>query len=277
VVSDEPRDVDRRARDLEAELRQLAQKLDVPAPPDYATRVQERLESGSGTTRPSLWRPPFGFTGPLGRLATATIVLVLAIAVVLSVPATRAAVADLFGFAGVNVRTAPSAAPSPRTTLDAALDLGEPVTLDEARQRVSFPVSIPAVPGLDAPDAVYIRDEPGLETVSLVYQPTTGFPATADTHVGLLVGQYAGTATPYFDKLIEAGEPVTQVMVDDRWPGIYFTDPHQILVRGPDGLVHEDRPRLAAPTLVWVREGVTYRLEGALDMTSALAVAASMH
>jgi hypothetical protein len=26
-----------------------------------------------------------------------------------------------------------------------------------------------------------------------------------------------------------------------------------------------------------VREGVTYRLEGALDMTSALAVAASMH
>ena len=122
---------------------------------------------------PPLWRPPFGFTGPLGRLATATIVLVLAIAVVLSVPATRAAVADLFGFAGVNVRTAPSAAPSPRTTLDAALDLGEPVTLDEARQRVSFPVSLPAVPGLDAPDAVYVRDEPGLESVSLVYQPTT--------------------------------------------------------------------------------------------------------
>ncbi|HET6755086.1 MAG TPA: hypothetical protein VFH23_14190 [Jiangellaceae bacterium] len=275
-MSDEPREVNRRARDLEAEFRELAQKLDVPARPDYATRVRERLESGSGATRPTLWRPPFGFTGPLGRLATATIVLVLAMVIVLSVPATRAAVADLFGFAGVNVRTAPSAAPSPRNTVDTALDLGEPVTIDEARQRVSFPVSLPVVPGLDAPD-VYVTDEPGLESVSLVYGPTTGFPATAATHVGLLVGEYAGTATPYFDKLIEAGEPVTQVTVDGRWPGIYFTDPHQILVRGPDGLVHEDRPRLAAPTLVWVREGVTYRLEGALDMTNALAVAASMH
>jgi hypothetical protein len=277
MVSDEPREVNRRARDLEAEFRQLAQRLDVPAPPDYATRVQERLESESGPTRPTLWRSPFGFTRrPLGRLATATIVLVLAMAIMLSVPATRAAVADLFGFAGVSVRTAPNAAPSPRTTLDVALDLGEPVTLDEARNRVSFPVSLPAVPGLDAPD-VYVTDERRLESVSLVYRPTTGFPATAETQVGLLIGEYAGTATPYFDKLIEAGEPVTQVTVDDRWPGIYFTDPHQILVRGPDGLVHEDRPRLAAPTLVWVREGVTYRLEGALDMTSALAVAASMH
>src|SRR5687767_3288143 len=84
VVSDEPREVNRRARDLEAEFRQFAQKLDVPAAPDYATRVQERLGSGSGSTRPTLWRPPFGFTGPLGRLATATIVLVLAMAVVLS-------------------------------------------------------------------------------------------------------------------------------------------------------------------------------------------------
>ena len=105
-----------------------------------------------------------------------------------------------------------------------------------------------------------------MESVSVVYRPTVGFPAAVDTTVGLLVSQYAGTATPYFDKLIDAGEPVTQVTVDGRWPGLYFTSPHQILVRGPDGVVHEDRPRLAGPTLVWVRDGVTYRLEAAVDL-----------
>jgi hypothetical protein len=274
-VSDEHWDVVREPRDLEAEFRQLAHQLDVPTLPDYATRVRERLESDS--TRPTGWRRHFGITrAPVRRLAAAAIILILATVVVLSVPATRAAVADLFGFAGVNVRTVPTAAPSPRPTVDAALDLGEPVTLDEANQQVSIPVALPRVPGLGEPDAIYIRNERGLESVSIVYRPTVGFPAAVDTEVGLLVSQYAGTATPYFDKLIEVGEPVTQVTVDGRWPGLYFTSPHQILVRGPDGVVHADQPRLAAPTLVWVRDGVTYRLEAAVDLNSALAVAASM-
>jgi hypothetical protein len=214
--------------------------------------------------------------GPLRRLAAAAIVLLLATAVVVSVPATRAAVANLFGFAGVNVRTAPSTASSPRTTLDAALDLGERVTLDQAQSRVTFPISVPTIAGLDAPDAVYARRERGLESVSLVYRPTAELPATNDRQVGMLVSQYLGSATPYFDKIIDAGEPVTQVTLDGQWPGLYFTSPHQILVRAPDGLVHEDSPRLAAPTLIWVRDNVTYRLEAALDLEQALAVAESM-
>lgn len=275
-MSDERRDVIGQPRDLEAAFRRLSQQLEVPAPPDYATRVRERLESDSVMTRPTERRRRLGLTRPLRRLAAATIVAILAIAAVLSVPATRDAVADLFGFAGVSVRTAPGPAPSPRTTVDAALDLGEAVTLDEARGRLSFPVSLPSAPGLAAPDAIYVTDGPGLESVSVVYRPNAGLPATADTQVGLLLSEYAGTAAPYFDKLIDAGEPVTQVTVGDGWPGLYFTSPHQILVRGPDGLVHEDRPRLAAPTLVWVREGVTYRLEAALDLEQALAVAASI-
>jgi hypothetical protein len=64
--------------------------------------------------------------------------------------------------------------------------------------------------------------------------------------------------------------------VADRWPGLYFSSPHAILVRAPDGVVHEDRPRLAASTLVWVQDGVTYRLEAAVDLERALEVAASV-
>jgi hypothetical protein len=273
-MSEEHKDVTGRPRDLESELRRLGQLLDVPAPPDYAARVRERLPSAPN--RPSVWRRRTGMVRPLRPLAAAAIVVVLAVAVVLSVPATREAVADLFGLSGVGVRSTPTAVPSPRTTLDTRLDLGEPVTLDEARERASFPVSVPTVAELGAPDGVYQRRQAGLESVSLVYRPRPGFPAVFDTEVGVLVSEYAGTAAPYFEKLIGSEEPVTQVMVADRWPGLYFSSPHAILVRGPDGVVHEDRPRLAASTLVWVQDGVTYRLESAVDLERALEVAASV-
>lgn len=265
-----------RQPELEARLRQLGRKLDVPAAPDYATRIQERLTAGSPATRPVAWRRRIGPLGWLRPVAAAAVVLVLAVAVVLSVPATREAVAELFGFGGVRVRSLPTAAPSPRTTLDANLDLGEPVTLDQARQQVSFPVSVPSVPELEAPDSVYVSNVRGLESVSLVYRPRAGFPAAVDTQVGLLVSEYAGTATPYFDKLIDSGDPMTRVTVAGRWPGLYFSTPHEILVRSRDGVVHEDRPRLAAPTLLWVQGDVTYRLEATVDLQRALAVASTM-
>ncbi|HMG28520.1 MAG TPA: hypothetical protein VK585_00170, partial [Jiangellaceae bacterium] len=237
--------------ELEALLRQLGRSLDVPAAPDYATRVRERLTAASPTIQPVVPDRRTSSLGWLRPVAMAAVILVLAVAVVLSVPATREAVAEMFGFSGVRVRTLPTAAPSPRTTLDADLDLGEPVTLDQARRQVSFPVSVPSVPELGAPDAVYVRDERGLESVSLVYGRSAGFPATVDSQVGVLVSESSGTAMPYFEKLIEAGAPMTQVTVAGRWPGLYFPTPHEVLVRSPDGVVHEDRPRLSAPTLVW--------------------------
>lgn len=254
-----------RRRDIEAELHQLAQKLDVPAEPDYSTLVQERLASASATPAASRH-----------LLAAAVIVLLFAMAVVLAVPGTRAAVADLFGLTGVSVRPLPSAAPNPSTTIDAGLHLGDSVTLDEARRRMSFTVSTPSAPGLGAPDAVYVRSERGLESVSLVYRPRPAFPAAFDTRVGLLVSQYSGTATPYFEKLVSERAPMTRVAVGGRWPGVYFTAPHPVMIRGPDGVVHEERPRLAAPALVWERGGVTYRLEAAVDLKRALAVAATI-
>jgi hypothetical protein len=276
-VSEERENVVRPPRDLEAAFRQLSEHLDVPPAPDYAPRVRERLTTGSLTRRRPLGlHQPLSLSGTWRRLATATIVGLLAVAALLSVPATREAVADLFGFAGVGVRSAPSAAPSPRTTLDANLDLGDPVTLDEARDMVSFTVTTPGTPELGQPDAVYVRQQRGLESVSLAYRPRAGYPATADPQVGLLLSEYSGTATPYFEKLLESGEPMTEVTVDGRWPALYFTSPHQVLLRAPDGIVHEVRPRLSAPTLVWVERNVTYRLEAAVDLEQALAVASSM-
>lgn len=264
-MSERPELPDGGPPDLEAALRRLAGQVDMPAQPDYATRVQARLEAGDRVAPIGLRRPH--------PLAATLVALLVAVAVVLSVPATRDAVADLFGFSGVRVRPLPTAPPSPRTTVDRELELGAPVELAEAQRRMPFPVAVPTQ--LGAPDAVYIRHGQGLDAASLVYRPRPGFPAAFDTRVGLLLTEYAGSATPYFEKFVDAGVRVERVSVDGKWPGLYFAAPQQVLVRDPSGLVHEDRPRLAAPTLVWVHGDVTYRLEARVDRATALAVAAS--
>ncbi|MGH8893811.1 MAG: hypothetical protein ACRDWY_10990 [Actinomycetes bacterium] len=273
-MSERDRPEDGRA-DVEAALRRLARQVDVPPTPDYVTRVTQHLDVPTGGPREA--------TGPAAKrlrsvhpVVATGIALVVAFAVVLSVPATREAVADLFGLSGVRVRPLPTAAPSPRTTIDRALDLGRLVTLDEARRRAPFTVSVPSAAGLTTPDAVYLRRGPGLESVSLVYRPRAGFPPAIDTRVGLLLSEFAGSATPYFEKFIGPGSNAEPVTVGGQWPGLYFPQPQQVLVRDPRGVVHEHPPRLAAPTLVWVRGGVTYRLEANIDRARALEVAASL-
>jgi hypothetical protein len=260
--------------DLEAALRRLAEQVEVPPQPDYATRVRARIDAGAGRRPAPDARPSWGSWKTVHPLAAAAIGLLVIVAVVLSVPASREAVADLFGLSGVQVRPLPTPAPSPRATIDEALDLGEPVSLAEARRRMPFTVALPAE--LGAPDTVYVRQDQGLDSVSLVYRPRSGFPPAFDTRVGLLLSEYAGSATPYFEKFVDGGSGVTRVTVNDRWPGLYFPLPQQVLVRDPRGVVHEDQPRLAAPTLVWVQGSVTYRLESRIDQARALGVAASL-
>ncbi|MEP6525879.1 MAG: hypothetical protein ABJA86_01845 [Nocardioidaceae bacterium] len=263
----------RRQPDLEAALRRLGEQVDAPPQPEYAPIIRQQLEQSG---RPS--RTPFG---PARRLRlvrplAAAVALLVVLAVILGVPATRQAVADLFGISGVRVRPLPTTGPSPRTTIDASLDLGDPVTLAEARRRVSFPVALPSTASLGAPDAVYVRDSPGLEAVNLVYRPRAGFPGGFDGHVGLLLSEYAGAAKPYFVKYIDQHIPLSQVIVAGRWPGLYFPGAQEVYVRDPGGLIHSERPRLSAPSLVWERGSVTYRLEADISRARALAIAASL-
>jgi hypothetical protein len=261
--------------DLEAALHRLGGQVDVPPQPSYAHLVRQRLdpEPVAASTRDGRkLRLPTS-----SPLAAGAVVLFVALAAVLAVPASRHAVADLFGFAGVDVHPLPSAGPSPRTSLDPSVDLGEPVTLAGARASVSFTVAVPTAAGLGEPDTVYLRRGPGMESVALVYGPRDGFPAGVDSHVGLVLSEYAGTATPYFDKYVDEQLPPTQVTVAGRWPGLYFAGPQEVLVRDATGVVHDEHPRLSAPTLVWVQGAVTYRLEANISEQGALAVAASLH
>ena len=273
-MPEQPEDQTSRShQDLEAALRRLGEQVDAPPKPEYAPLIRQQLEE-SGRPR----RTPFG---PARRLRlvrplAAAVALLIVLAVILGVPATRQAVADLFGISGVRVRPLPTTGPSPRTTIDASLDLGDPVTLAEAQRRVSFTVSVPSTSGLGAPDAVYVRSGPGLEAVNLVYRPRPGFPAAFDTQVGLLISEYAGSAKPYFVKYIDQHIPLSKVIVAGRWSGLYFPGAQEVYVRDPSGSIHSEQPRLSAPSMVWEREAVTYRLEANVSRVRALAIAASL-
>ncbi|MDP9221169.1 MAG: hypothetical protein M3P23_11630 [Actinomycetota bacterium] len=252
--------------DLEAALRRLGEEAGVPEPPGYASLVRQRLEAGPATGQP---------THPVRRRVLAAVAVpLLALCVVLVVPASRQAVAELFGIRGVAVHPRATPAPTPRASVDPALDFGDPVTLAEARQRVSFAVGVPSA--LGAPDAVYVRRGPGLESVTLTYRPREGLPAALDSRYGLILTEFAGTATPYFEKFVNMGVGVTRVTVAGRWPGLSFAGPQEVLIRAPNGEVIDEHPRSSAPTLVWVQGDVTFRLEAAVSRTRALDLAGSV-
>jgi hypothetical protein len=257
---------------VEQALRRLGEQVEVPPLPQYAALVRQGLEGSQPSRSPAgAARHP---RNP--RPYAAAVALLAAIAMILGVPATRHAVADLFGLRGVRVHTAPTGGPSPRTTLDTALELGNQVTLAEARNQLPFRVATPTVSGLGQPDAVYVRRAQGLQVVNLVFRPRPGLPAAVDSHVGLLLSEYQGTAAPYFDKYVDAQVPPVPVSVGGRWSGLYFAGEQRVFVRDPGGTVHSEQPRLSAPSVVWVQGAITCRLEANIDLAHALAIAESL-
>jgi hypothetical protein len=259
---------------LEEALRRLREAVLVPAHPDYAASVQQRLHArassgspdGNGSRRSRQWLRP---------IVVAGLALSLVIVAAVSFPDARRAVADLFGLSGVRVLSTPSS-DTPRTMIDTTSDFGDRVTLSEARALVSFDVALPTEPGFATTDSVYVQTGPGLESVTLVYRPRPGFPEILSSNVGLILSEYAGQAAPYFDKYVDRRRPPTPVTVDGAWPGLRFAGRPQVLIRGPSGVVYSERPRISAPTLVWQIGEVTYRLEAAIDNQRALDIAATV-
>jgi hypothetical protein len=192
-----------------------------------------------------------------------------------------AATAALFRIRGVEIRTrpTPSALPTPTLTTTASpdirLSLGQRVTLREARQSVSFPVRLPRLAGLGAPDEIYVDDEPSGGRVTLLYAPRPGLPATSATGVGLLITQFQAEIDEDFVlKEAAPGTRLEQVGVDGA-PGYWIEgDPH-IVVYVEDGVPFPDTLRLAGNTLLWERDGITFRIEADLAREQALQIATS--
>jgi hypothetical protein len=239
---------------LIAELRDLGDRLDVPSPADQRAAVRARLERPARRWHIRRW---------IAAAAAAVVCTVVA------VPPARAAVVDAVGgllrVAGIEVRKAPGPrslpvqpSPLPSSPLPSIRSAG----LDEARKRAKFPVLVPA--SLGVPDDVTLAD-PGADgaprVVTLLYRGGT-----------VRVDQFDGSAEIGFLKTA----PDAQWMDLGGRVGIWLPAPHSVTYVDRAGIEHTETARLAGPTLIWVGNVVTYRLEGVPTLDEARAVALSM-
>lgn len=285
---------------LERALRTLGTELAYPPTPDLAAAVGRRLAAGRDVPGQSPWA---WFSRPVPRRLALALALLLAIAAAtLAVsPRAREAVAGRLGIPGITIvyvspsptvpptataSAAPAATPAlptptpipPATPASAGerLGLGQRATLDEARARVPFPVLVPTLPALGAPDEVYVGEPPVGGQVALVWLARPELPQAAETGVGLLITQFRGDLDPGFIKKLVGGRTTVQFLSVGDAPGYWIQgDPHEFFYTNSRGTFVE-RTRLAGNVLLWARGGVTYRIEGARTLDEALRIAATM-
>lgn len=235
------------ADDLESALRSLGARLDVPDPPPVTDAVLARLRAPAPRRRTAR------------RLVTVAVAALVALAAAMAVsPAVRAAVFDFLRVGAVEIHeNQPPPVTPPVTSLDPPLPGERDVTLAQARAATGFPLRVPA--GLGDPDTVRLTDDARVVTM---------------TFGGVRVDQFDGGLDPMFTKFASAAD-VHHVTVDDR-PAIWVDRPHPVFWVDRDGVMHEEAARLAGSTLVWERDGITYRVEGDLTQARAVALAESM-
>ncbi|MQA85498.1 MAG: hypothetical protein GEV03_12930 [Streptosporangiales bacterium] len=241
---------------LEAELRELGRRLDVPPAPDVADAVRAQL-AGPEDDAPATPRRPLTRRPRPRHLAAAAVVLLAA--VVVGTPMGRAAVVEVLRFAGVEVRQEPR--PTPRPTGPGMLPGETRTSLEEARRRAAFPVYVPEA--LGRPEAVTVSDGDPPRVVSLLYR---------DGRVRL--DEFDGRPSPYFEKFAGRAD-AKMVRIGDR-RALWVRGPHEVVYADRTGRTRTGSARLAANTLVWQTDGVTLRLEGDFAPNRAIAVARSV-
>ncbi|MGH8928271.1 MAG: hypothetical protein ACRDWH_07960 [Acidimicrobiia bacterium] len=242
-------------RTIDAALRDLTDRIDWPDPVDLSARI--RLNGP--VSRP--WTH---------RLAWATGVLML-IAGIVSVPATRQAVANLLEVAGIRFEFGRS------TTLPPPTDLavGQEVDLDVARAGVDFPILLPTA--LEPPAVSHLLLWELGTQVFLAWEASERLPEVGDSGIGLLLAEFrADLDQEFFGKMVLEGTTVDRVLVNGR-PGFWLAgSPHVFMFRSDDQNLVGDESRLTGNVLVWEDDGVTYRLESSLSMADSLAIAESL-
>ena len=129
---------------LVSELRALSPGLDVPPAAEQAATVRQRLEAQQRPeARPqpiARWRARILYP----RWRAALIVALTVVALAVAIPQSRAVIAHVLRFDGVELRQGPGPSPAPHPSLPGE----QRMSLEEARQRVDFPILVPAKLGL---------------------------------------------------------------------------------------------------------------------------------
>jgi len=225
--------------ELETALRQLGGEVAFPPTPDLASAIGTRLE------RPRFWHRPVAIA--------LAVVVVAAIVSVLAVPQSRSAILDWLGLRNVSVVRVEKL---PAVPAHGNLDLGQRVTLDDAKRRAPW-LLIPD----GRPDSAWVNESLPGGKVSLLW----GTPS----NVRLLLTEFTGRT--YIEKVIQGDTQVERVKIGNA--GVWFQGPHVVMFQDRDGRFRESHGRLARNTLVWQLGDITLRLEGGLTKDEALRIA----
>jgi hypothetical protein len=234
--------------DIERELRELAATVVVPEPPDVRAAVRARIETPS--PRPAR---------PVRLRWAAAVIAALLAATLIASPEARAAVAHVFRFAGVDVQWGSNADDAP-VVPESPLPGAEPTDLTAARAQAEFEVSVPT--RLGDPDRVIVADD--ARVVSLLYN-RSGRPIRLD--------EFDGRLEPIFVKTVDVMAVPTPLKGGPAW---WLPGPHTVRYVDRDGVVRDETARLAASTLIWESDGVSFRLEGNIDRAEAIRIADSL-
>jgi hypothetical protein len=179
----------------------------------------------------------------LGRpLTLAFAVLGAALALALAVPPARSAILDFFGIGGVEIRRVETLPPLPAERVAPGIR----VPLEEARNSVDFDLVVP-----EGYRSVHL--EAGI--VTFVWPDRLLMEVRGDE---LLL-----------KKVVEQDSSIAWTDVNG-YPAVWIEGaPHGLYMPGGD-------TRLAGNVLIWVRSGVTFRLEGDLTRARALELAGTL-
>ncbi len=168
----------------------------------------------------------------------------------------RAAVADWFGFGGVQVERGGTG-----TDEEAPPPGAVPPThsLPEAAALVGFPVSVPAE--LGEPDGVEVADDRRMVSMSW----------TTDEAGVVRLDQFDGR----LDYSIAKTVPDVSYASVNGSDALWFDDAHEVTLLRADGSPVTHEPRLAGHTLIWQDGATTLRLEGDLSLGRAIEIAES--
>ena len=253
--------------ELEQTLLEVRAGFSYPATPQLSKSVRARIEQPAPAPRWSLFRR-LPSRAPLVALAA----LLIAVLAGTLDPSVRSAVAHFFHVQGVVITREPSPLPSLPSV---RVSPGTRVTLQQAQKAVTFPVLIPD--SLGNPDGIYLDRQLAGNGVALVYLPRQGLPETRTTGVAVLVTEFrASLVGADLGKDLDPKTVIEEISVQGV-PAYWIAGaPHTLVVIGPDGNARPDSLRLAANTLIWSRQGVTYRIESSLGKQETLRLAESM-
>jgi hypothetical protein len=247
--------------ELELALADLGRRVEFPPTPDLAPAVRARLAAGRSGGR--------GMARPYTRrriVALVLAVLAVALAAVLAVPQTRAAILEFFHLRGVSIERVGALPTVPEEQAGPGLVLGKKVTLAEARDAVRFEVLVPSA--LGEPNETYVQTgfPPG-GMVSMIYG--------SREHPRVLLTEFRATVEEVIFKKVAVDTTIERTAVDGG-AGYWIGGAHLFSYFDANGAYQEEPIRLAGKTLVWERGPLTLRLEGDFSKADALRIARSV-